>query len=1296
MRKTFKISTSIGVLILFMCFVNLLPIYAVTEQDTSSSKKIYVKYEEPSEYGLINEYYVDENGNRIELNLIPEDNGLHKATSLPSKFDLRNVDGKNYMTSAKDQLQTGTCWSHATMSSIESNMIMKGLGDNSTDLSEAHLVWFSQGAVTSHDINDPLYNDGNSRTDYNLKLDAFYKGGTPFDAMMSLASWKGAVLESSTYTISDAETFKKNNQTTFIDDNQRYNSVVHLTNANVFDGTDSTNIKQQLMKTGAMYFSYHAPTESYEQDLYYNENNYSYYQTKFVSSNHAVALVGWDDSYPKENFNIQPDTDGAWICKNSWGTDFGDNGYFYISYCDKSITQACSFEATSLDFYNSIYQYDGFGNAYYWCSKEANVFQAKKDENLSAISFYTGNASVTYEVSIYKLNDDYTSPVDGTLITTLKGTQDFSGYHTINLNDVYSLQKGDYFSIVISFPNGAWIFKDDYCYKENTSYMYTNGEWKSQTDGNVSIKAFTTDGIAINEKNFPDVAFRNYIQKKADKNNNYSLDSDELEKLQEIYLSNGDNVKDCTGIEYLTNLKSITIKDCSLTTPLDLTYNTEVVYLNVANCSLESLIVNSDSMTYLDCQNNNLEELDLTNVSNLTYLNVSNNNISYIDVSNCTNLNKILVEYNPLVCLDLSNNPIVKTLSDTGLIRNLTQMTCNPLEFIGLDTSKITQITGANILDGKIYPTSTTVKYTYQCNDTISADFTLTLPSIKHTYAYVSVDETSHKKECSICGSVLIKSEAHVFDNSCDTSCNKCDYERTITHKYVSKYDSTSHWKECSICGNKIDVTSHKFDNACDTSCNNCDYTRTISHKYVSKYDSTSHWKECSVCGDKIDVTSHKFDNACDTSCNDCDYTRTISHKYISKYDSTSHWKECSVCGDKIDVTSHKFDNACDTSCNDCNYTRTASHNYRLKSNTTTHWQQCTICNNKINITNHTYILNNNSINHWEECSVCGIRKNVTSHKFDNTCDTSCNNCDYTRTISHKYIAKYDSTSHWKECSVCGNKIDVTSHKFDNTCDTSCNDCDYTRTISHKYIAKYDSISHWKECSVCGNKIDVTSHKFDNACDTSCNDCNYIRTISHKYIAKYDSTSHWKECSVCGNKIDVTSHKFDNTCDTSCNDCDYTRTISHKYIAKYDSISHWKECSVCGNKIDVTSHKFDNACDTSCNDCNYTRTISHKYISKYDSTSHWDECSICHQVERYPHVYTVTSKNGISYYTCTDCNYSKSEITYDFNNNETLDSMDIIILKKYILNMVEQPKSLSHHFDMLDYLILKNRILESK
>ena len=1154
MRKTFKISTSIGVLILFICFVNLLPIYAVTEQDTSSSKKIYVKHEEPSEYGLINEYYVDENGNRIELNLIPEDNGLHKATSLPSKFDLRNVDGKNYMTSAKDQLQTGTCWSHATMSSIESNMIMKGLGDNSTDLSEAHLVWFSQGAVTSHDINDPLYNDGNSRTDYNLKLDAFYKGGTPFDAMMSLASWKGAVLESSTYTISDAETFKKNNKTTFIDDSQRYNSVVHLTNANVFDGTDSTNIKQQLMKTGAMYFSYYAPTESYEQDLYYNENNYSYYQTKFVKSNHAVALVGWDDSYPKENFNIQPDTDGAWICKNSWGTDFGDNGYFYISYCDKSITQACSFEATSLDFYNSIYQYDGFGDTdtYYWCSEEATVFQSKKDENLSAISFYTNNASVEYEVSIYKLNDDYTSPVDGTLITTLKGTQNFSGYHTINLNDVYSLQKGDYFSIVVSFPNGAWIFKDDYCYKENTSYMYTNGKWKSQTDGNVSIKAFTTDGIAINEKNFPDVAFRNYIQKKADKNNNYSLDSDELEKLQEIYLSNGDNVKDCTGIEYLINLKSITIKDCSLTTPLDLTYNTEVVYLNVENCALESLIVNSDSMTYLDCQNNNLDELDLTNVSNLTYLNVSNNNISYIDVSNCTDLNKIVVEYNPLVCLDLSNNPIVKTLSDTGLIRNLTQMTCNPLEFVGLDTSKITQITGANILDGKIYPTSTTVKYTYQCNDTISADFTLTLPSIKHTYTYVSVDETSHKKECSICGSVLIKSEAHVFDNSCDTSCNKCDYERTITHKYVSKYDSTSHWKECS------------------------------------------------VCGDKIDVTSHKFDNACDTSCNDCDYTRTISHKYMAKYDSTSHWKECSVCGDKIDVTSHKFDNACDTSCNDCNYTRTASHNYRLKSNTTTHWQQCTICNNKINITNHTYILNNNSINHWEECSVCGIRKNVTSHKFDNTCDTSCN------------------------------------------------------------------------------------------------DCNYIRTISHKYIAKYDSTSHWKECSVCGNKIDVTSHKFDNACDTSCNDCDYTRTISHKYISKYDSTSHWKECSVCGNKIDVTSHKFDNACDTSCNDCNYTRTISHKYISKYDSTSHWDECSICHQVERYPHVYTVTSKNGISYYTCTDCNYSKSEITYDFNNNETLDSMDIIILKKYVLNMVEQPKSLSHHFDMLDYLILKNRILESK
>ena len=55
-------------------------------------------------------------------------------------------------------------------------------------------------------------------------------------------------------------------------------------------------------------------------------------------ANHAVTIVGWDDNYSKDNFLITPPGDGAWIVKNSWVSEWGDNGYMYVSYYDGSLS----------------------------------------------------------------------------------------------------------------------------------------------------------------------------------------------------------------------------------------------------------------------------------------------------------------------------------------------------------------------------------------------------------------------------------------------------------------------------------------------------------------------------------------------------------------------------------------------------------------------------------------------------------------------------------------------------------------------------------------------------------------------------------------------------------------------------------------------------------------------------------------------------------------------------------------------------------------------------------------------
>ena len=81
--------------------------------------------------------------------------------------------------------------------------------------------------------------------------------------------------------------------------------------------------------------------QAYEENEFYNEETYAQYDPEYTISDHQVSLVGWDDSFSSNNCSITPPGDGAWICKNEWGTGFGDGGYFYVSYYDKTL---CAFQ----------------------------------------------------------------------------------------------------------------------------------------------------------------------------------------------------------------------------------------------------------------------------------------------------------------------------------------------------------------------------------------------------------------------------------------------------------------------------------------------------------------------------------------------------------------------------------------------------------------------------------------------------------------------------------------------------------------------------------------------------------------------------------------------------------------------------------------------------------------------------------------------------------------------------------------------------------------------------------------
>ena len=435
---------------------------------------------ETSEYGEQYVYYTDENGNEVNFNLVPDEPNIpNNGISLPSYYNLNN---EGYVTSVKYQGSTNTCWAHAALSAAESSMVKQGLADISVDLSETHLVWFSEGLGAPE--GDPLYGD-----QMDIGNECYSKGGNDNIAIGALASWMGAADESSYPVVTSRST---------LDEQYRYDSKYHLQNAITFDASDRDSIKNYLMQNGAMTLAYYTIDNNYKTGDTYT----SFYQNQSKKTNHAVTLVGWDDNFSASNFAVTPPGNGAWIIKNNWGTQWGSNGFFYISYYDTSVSQIWSYEMDKNTNYGSSYQNCMAAYPSYYfpnCSiTGSNVFTAFGNEPISAVSFYTSEASTTYIINIYVGVDDKSNPMSGKKVLTQSGIAEYSGYHTVDLSDDINIPAGTKFSVNITLDKAnTYFWVDSYATDSCTSYITykpnADSSWYDvSADGhNVAIRAFT-------------------------------------------------------------------------------------------------------------------------------------------------------------------------------------------------------------------------------------------------------------------------------------------------------------------------------------------------------------------------------------------------------------------------------------------------------------------------------------------------------------------------------------------------------------------------------------------------------------------------------------------------------------------------------------------------------------------------------------------------------------------------------------------------------------------------------------
>ncbi len=406
---------------------------------------------------------------QANFRVIVEDDQENLFTLIPSRYDLREV---NKTTTVKNQLDTGACWAFASFGAIESTL----LPEERWDFSEDHLS-------LGHGFNLDQADGGN----YSISLSY-------------LTRWSGPVLE-------EEDVFNDGIN------NPDAVPVKHIQEAQFIPSKDYAGIKVALMTQGAVQSSIFIDDDSIKPEAgYYDGDTAAYYFYGAEEINHDVVIIGWDDDYPKENFRVRPSENGAFIIKNSYGEEFGAEGYFYISYEDVHIgTQNVVFtRIDEVDNYDKIYQTDwlgyigqiGYGEdtAYF-----SNIYETESREVLKAVAFYATEANSTYEVYVVNrfLSTEDFSDMD--LVT--RGSFEVGGYYTIDLESPIVVDGA--FAVVVKittpgsmYPVAAEFYKDEpwlnnVDISDGIGFMSYDGMVWDRTEtaleANICLKVFTDE-----------------------------------------------------------------------------------------------------------------------------------------------------------------------------------------------------------------------------------------------------------------------------------------------------------------------------------------------------------------------------------------------------------------------------------------------------------------------------------------------------------------------------------------------------------------------------------------------------------------------------------------------------------------------------------------------------------------------------------------------------------------------------------------------------------------------------------
>ena len=398
---------------------------------------------------------------------------------LPKDYDPRK-QGKD--TGIRNQENLGVCWAFAGIAGMESYMATNGYGVN--DLSEEHMRWWAKGGVNGWNVGD-------------------HEGTSNLLSMGYFASGDGPKLESE---------LKYNTHNTRPSNMNTAKGTGYLASEVIFIRNNRMDIKNAITKYGGVVSGYG------DFDEYSSKDKNAYYVDYNIGQNHAVTVVGWDDSYSRDHFTgkAKPKYDGAWLVKNSWGNYNSEGGYFWVSYGDKTLLQAGdNYSIKKIDKSgNKIYQLEKGGYTEYGGKNfaVANVFNFNgQNETIEGVTI--GNTTLGSTYQIYYAPVKKGVPQNSNLKLLASGTINETGYITIPVNSVKIPSGKGAIVVKMKNPNTATIFAEGntenvpwFKAKANRgeSFQLVNGRFidiNTQTNDsiNFAIKAITKSNVNPND-----------------------------------------------------------------------------------------------------------------------------------------------------------------------------------------------------------------------------------------------------------------------------------------------------------------------------------------------------------------------------------------------------------------------------------------------------------------------------------------------------------------------------------------------------------------------------------------------------------------------------------------------------------------------------------------------------------------------------------------------------------------------------------------------------------------------------